>query len=125
MSMLNTQGARYFTREEALAYVSKVEMVDFPLSHLQEELEDEFNTSLQDNILSMFVKRIRTQVIQAKDFITVDLYHKLVNLINPNKKMPDASTSGQQVSSVDELTRDEFNLNKIIVVATYIGKVIH
>jgi len=85
MSMLNTQGVSYFTREEALAYVSKVEMVDFPLSHLQEELEDEFSTSQQDNLLDMFVKRIRTQVIQVKDYITVDLYHKLVGLINQSK----------------------------------------
>jgi len=31
--------------------------------------------------------------------------------------------SGASMPSVDELTRDEFNLNKIIVVATHVGKV--
>lgn len=124
MSIFNTQGIRYFTREEALAYISSVEMVDFPQSHLQEEFEEEFG-SQQSNIISMFIKRIRTQIAQLKEFVCVDLYQKLVNLINssnPNKRSPNTKTETSPLS-VEEITRDAFNLNKIIVVATTVGKV--
>lgn len=125
MSIFSTQGLKYFTREESLAYISSVEMVDFPQHHLQEEFEDEFGNSNNDNIVSMFIKRIRSQALQLKEFILYDLYHKIVNLINsnnPNKRPLNTQVHNSELS-VDELTRDEFNLNKIIVVATTIGKV--
>lgn len=125
MSLFNTQGVSYFSREEALAYISSVEMLDFPLSHLQEELEDEFSTSQQDNIVDMLIKRIRTQIVQVKEYITIDMYQKVVGLLNangPNKK-PVKSNNAQAIVSADELVRDEFNLNKVIVVATTVGKV--
>jgi hypothetical protein len=125
MSIFSTQGARYFTREEALAYISSVEMVDFPQSHLQEELEEEFDTSQDINIISMFFKRIRTQIVQLREFVQTDLYQKLITFINnnnPNKRT--SSTKPQNtIFSVDDITRDEFNLNKIVVVATSVGKV--
>lgn len=118
MSAFSPQGAKYFTREEALAYILSVEMLDFPLLHLQEEFEDEFGSSQQENILTMFYKRIRTQLIQLKEFIQLDLYQKLMNYIN-NSPAKRSATSG----SSDEITRDEFNLNKIIVAVTSVGKV--
>lgn len=122
MSIFSTQGLKYFTREESLAYISAVEMVDFPQLHMQEEFEDEFGNSNNDNIVSMFIKRIRSQATQLKEFILFDLYHKIVNLINSNNpnKRPNIQNSDL---SVDELTRDEFNMNKVIVVATTVGKV--
>jgi hypothetical protein len=45
MSVFSQQEARLFTREEGLAYISNVEMVDFPLLHFQEELQNEFGTN--------------------------------------------------------------------------------
>lgn len=122
MVMFNTQGSRYFTREEALSYISAVEMIDFPLSHLQEEFEDEFGNTEDENPVVMFVKRIRTQTVQLKEFITIDLYNKIVNLINSNSPQHKRSSKSQLLSAED-ISRDEFNLNKIIVVATTVGKV--
>lgn len=49
-----------FEREEALANIISVEMLDFPLKHLQEEFEDEFGSS-NSNFLGMFIKRIKSQ----------------------------------------------------------------
>ena len=43
MNMFNNQGVRLFNREEALAYITNVELVDFPLSRLQEEFETFLN----------------------------------------------------------------------------------
>ncbi len=121
--MFNTQGARYFTREEALSYISAVEMVDFPLSHLQEEYEDEFGHLENQNPISMFIKRIRTQTTQLKEFITTDVYNRVVNLINSNNPGKRSQKPQNTVLSVEDISRDEFNLNKIIVVATTVGKV--
>ena len=127
MSVFNSQGVKYFTREEGLAYISAVEMIDFPLLHLQEEFEDEFGTSKEDNIISMFFKRIRSQMFQLQEFIFIDLYQKLTNLIttgNPNKRAINSKPGvAQNQLTIEEIVRDEFNLNKLIVVATTIGKV--
>ena len=125
MSLFSQQGARLFTREEGLAYITNVEMVDFPLLHLQEELQNEFGTTQKANIIEMFVKRIRSQIFQLKEFILVDMVQKLTNYIN-NFKRPvafnpsSASSSSSSAPSSsnnnlapDEITRDEFNLNKL------------
>lgn len=125
--MFNNQGVRLFNREEALAYITNVELVDFPLSRLQEEFETEFDNSQNDNILKMFLKRIKSQFFQLKEFVSVELVQKLMNYIN-NFKRPivSAPSSGGQASSTslpDEITRDEFNLNKLIIAATSVGKV--
>ncbi len=59
LSAFSSQGVRYFVREEALAYITSVETVDFPLLHLQEELEDEFGGSEpRDNLFKVFYKRL-------------------------------------------------------------------
>ena len=128
VSYYNNQGVKYFTREEALAYIVSVEMVDFPLTHLQEEFEDEFGHVQQDNILQMFYKRIRTQFVQLKEFILIDLSNKIQNYLKSNANLKRGSSSSSSSSdsgglSADEITRDEFNLNKLIVAVTSIGKV--
>lgn len=127
MSVFNNQGAKLFTREEGLAYISSIEMVDFPLLRLQEEFEDEFGKSQNDNIFTMFIKRIKSQIFQLKEFVMIDLVQKVSNYIN-NAKRPvvpasSATTTNSATLNSDEITRDEFNLNKLIVVATSIGKV--
>jgi ER membrane protein complex subunit 1 len=128
LSAFASNGIKHFTREEALAYVVSVEMVDFPLLHLQEEFEDEFGKSQQDNLFTMFVRRIRTQLIQLKEFIFIELYYKIVNFINKNinvnaKLKRSSSMPLNDMASSEEITRDEFNLNKLIVTVTSIGKV--
>jgi hypothetical protein len=133
MSVFSQQGARLFTREEGLAYISNVEMVDFPLLHLQEELQNEFGTNQKANIIEMFIRRIRSQIFQLKEFLLVDMVQKLTNYLNSFKRpvapssasSTSASTTSSSTSNLaaDEITRDEFNLNKLIVVSTSVGKV--
>jgi hypothetical protein len=108
-------------------------MVDFPLLHLQEEFEDEFGHSDQDNVVQMFFKRIRTQLVQLREFILIDLYQKLIGYLNNggnvNKRplsgagLSAAGSTGATSLAAEEITRDEFNLNKLMVVATSVGKV--
>lgn len=152
MSVFGSSGARYFVREEALAYISSVEMIDLPLTHLQEEFEDEFGSGSNDeaepssnekqasssqqqshhhqseNILVMFYKRIRTQLVQLKEFVTIDLVQKLNSyLTDGSGKAGDSSSNigggSSSINSIDDVVRDSFNLNKIIIAATTIGKV--
>jgi len=74
-------------------------MVDFPLLHLQEEFEDEFGKSQKDNILTMFYKRIRAQLIQLREFVLVDLYQKAFNYLNSNnlKRAASSEASGSKL----------------------------
>lgn len=65
--LYNQNGNKYFTREEALANIVNVEMLDFPLLTLQEEFEDEFGSSNR-NILTMFIRRLKSQFFQLKVF---------------------------------------------------------
>lgn len=127
LSVYNNQGSKLFSREEALAYITSVEMVDFPLLRLQEEFEDEFGSSAQsNNIVGMFVKRVKSQIFQLKEFIQIDLVQRLMNYINNAKRPVPSSASSSTSSSTlnsDEISRDEFNLNKLIVAATSVGKV--
>lgn len=120
-TVFNQKGAKFFTREESLAYIVGVEMIDFPLFHLQEEFEDEFGTTTQDNIFTMFYKRIRTQLIMLKEFVLVDSVQKLKNFLVQDS--PSRSSEDSVDITLDEITRDEFNLNKVIVCVTSIGKV--
>lgn len=129
LSMYNSQGTRLFTREEALAYITSAELVQFPLRHLQEEFEDEFgssnskSTDQASSLFNMFYKRIRTQLIQLNEFITIDLYERLIHFA----KNPSLNSLLNYQPSSDGSTgnpiRDEFNLNQIIVAATSIGRV--
>ena len=122
--MFSGQGVRYFVREEALAYITSVEMVDLPLLHLQEEFEDEFGSSAQSNILTMFYNRIRMQIIQLKEFMTIELFQRINSLLNNEGfTVPSSKIQSSAEISVNDLKRDEFNLNQLIVAATSVGKV--
>lgn len=126
LSVYNNQGVRYFTREEGLAYIVNVEMVDFPLLNLQQELDDEFGHSKEDSLPTTFYKRIRTQLLHLRDFITVDVYQKILNTLNNNNhplKKAGASSGSSAPLNADEITRDEFNLNKLIVAVSSVGKI--
>ena len=52
-------------REESLAYVVALETVDLPVSENQAKFEDEFG-SHEDNVLTMFLKRVKTQLSQLQ-----------------------------------------------------------
>ena len=54
------KGKSAWKREEAMAYIQAVQMVDLPISIDQAKFEDEFGG--EDSLPAMFVKRIRAQV---------------------------------------------------------------
>ncbi|KAK6055824.1 hypothetical protein COOONC_06671 [Cooperia oncophora] len=83
-----------WVREEALARISTVEMVDLPLSELQQMIEDEFEEEGgTSGLMSSFIRRLISQ------------------------------TSQIQNHSGETLERDFFNLRKIIVATTLNGVV--
>lgn len=54
-----------WVREESLADVVAVEMLDLPVSDTEAKMDEEFGHN-QDNIIQKFVKRISTQLSQLK-----------------------------------------------------------
>ncbi|XP_055697417.1 ER membrane protein complex subunit 1 isoform X2 [Phlebotomus papatasi] len=103
--ILLQQGKIKWTREESLAHVVAVEMVDLPLSDAEGAIEDEFN-SKDGDFFGAIARRLTTQVHQAKNiFLTV-------------LGLGSLSTS----SNVDLLVRDSFGLHKMIVILTSSGK---
>nr|XP_022343072.1 ER membrane protein complex subunit 1-like isoform X1 [Crassostrea virginica] len=107
-------------REEALAYVLSVEMIDLPVSENQAKYEDEFG-SHRDDIATMFIKRFRTQFSQLKTYIQQQL-QKLQGHRHHHHDTEAMAESGSDEEDED-LTRDEFNLNKLIVLVTGAGKI--
>ncbi|XP_055680073.1 ER membrane protein complex subunit 1 isoform X2 [Lutzomyia longipalpis] len=103
--VLVQQGKIKWTREEALANVVAVEMVDLPLSDDEGAIEDEFN-SKDGDFFGAIARRLTSQVYQIKSiFLTV-------------MGLGSLSTS----SNVDILVRDSFGLHKVIVILTASGK---
>uniref|UniRef100_A0A6B2E753 ER membrane protein complex subunit 1 n=1 Tax=Phlebotomus kandelakii TaxID=1109342 RepID=A0A6B2E753_9DIPT len=103
--VLLQQGKIKWTRDDALAHVVAVEMVDLPLSDDEGAIEDEFN-SKDGDFFGAIVRRLTSQVFQVKNlFLTV-------------MGLGGLSTS----SNVDHLVRDSFGLHKMIVILTASGK---
>ncbi|GAB0095170.1 ER membrane protein complex subunit 1 [Sergentomyia squamirostris] len=103
--ILVQQGKVKWTREESLAHIVAVEMVDLPLSDDEGAIEDEFN-SKDGDFFGAIARRLTSQVHQMKNiFLTV-------------LGLGSMSTS----SNVDHLVRDSFGLHKMIVILTNSGK---
>ncbi|CAH1784560.1 unnamed protein product [Owenia fusiformis] len=117
MILLQTSGRSVWVREEALASVLSVEMVDLPVSEVQAKFDDEFGSS-RDDIVAMFIKRFKTQFLQLQTFIL-----QLIDNIQGHKHKAIFTEGHEEGDDEFELTRDNFNLNKIIVAATSVGKV--
>ncbi|XP_062611133.1 ER membrane protein complex subunit 1-like isoform X1 [Saccostrea cucullata] len=107
-------------REEALAYVLSVEMIDLPVSENQAKYEDEFG-SHKDDIATMFIKRFKTQFSQLKTYIQQQI-QRLQGHRHHHHDI-EAMAEGGSEDEDEELTRDEFNLNKLIVLVTGAGKI--
>ncbi|XP_069121270.1 ER membrane protein complex subunit 1-like [Argopecten irradians] len=116
LQLIQKSGRVSWKREEALATVLAVEMVDFPVSENQAKYEDEFGAQKED-IVSMFVKRFTTQFQQLKNQ-AIHQMQKLQGHRHHGILETDAIEEEEE-----ELTRDEFNINKMIVVVTAAGKI--
>ncbi|XP_078594984.1 ER membrane protein complex subunit 1-like [Branchiostoma floridae x Branchiostoma japonicum] len=102
------QGHVMWQRNEALASISAVDQVDLPVSETESKFEEEFGEESEEDlsIWQMFTRRITTQLEQLKD-----LADKFEEYRKPRAK---------QVEK--QLERDPFNLRKMIVAVTSVGK---
>ncbi|KAG8142207.1 hypothetical protein E2320_006157 [Naja naja] len=99
--------------EQSLAEVVSLEMVDLPLTGAQAELEGEFGKKA-DGLLGMFFKRLSSQLILLQAW-TAHLWKMFYDARKPRSQT-------KNEFNVDNLARDEFNLQKMIVIATASGK---
>lgn len=126
LHLVHKAGRIAWRREEALAYILAVEMVDFPVSESQAKFEDEFG-SQQNDVLTMFVNRLTSQIGQIKSL----MQYILQRIQGHRHHQPSTSVDVDEEMEIEEdddedddedLTRDEFNLNKIILAVTKPGK---
>lgn len=94
-----------WVREEALANVITVEMLDLPVSDEEAAIEKEF-ANKEGGILGMFYRRVHSQCLQAMNFITSILGLK--------------ESKGE---SRTDLVKDPFGLHKLIIIVTKSSKV--
>ncbi|XP_053136580.1 ER membrane protein complex subunit 1 [Hemicordylus capensis] len=110
---LQQPGKVMWNREESLAEVVSLQMVDLPLTGAQAELEGEFGKKA-DGLLGMFLKRLSSQLILLQAW-TAHLWKMFYDARKPRSQI-------KNEINVDNLARDEFNLQKMIVVVTASGK---
>ncbi|CAI2722726.1 unnamed protein product [Schistosoma spindalis] len=63
VQLIRQNGKQQWIREEALANIVAVEVIDLPVSEFQAKIEEEFNHA-NNNILEMFIQRLKTQMSQ-------------------------------------------------------------
>ncbi|XP_072949893.1 ER membrane protein complex subunit 1 isoform X2 [Epargyreus clarus] len=100
--LLEQNGQVVWNREEALANVVAAEFVELPVSETDAAIEMEFDQK-EGSVWAAFVRRLHTQ------------YQQLAALL---AGWPDAAPAAP-----DPLVRDYFNLHKIIVLVTDVGKI--
>lgn len=104
-----------WSREESLAEVVCLEMVDLPLTGAQAELEGEFGKKA-DGLLGMFLKRLSSQLILLQAW-TSHLWKMFYDARKPRSQI-------KNEIHIDTLARDEFNLQKMMVMVTASGKLL-
>ncbi|XP_072553189.1 ER membrane protein complex subunit 1 [Salminus brasiliensis] len=113
LTFLQQPGRVVWTREEALADVVTMEMVDLPLTGTQAELEGEFGKKA-DGLLPMVLKRLSSQLILLQAW-TSHLWKLFYDARKPRSHVKNEVT-------IETLSRDEFNLQKMMVMVTASGK---
>ncbi|XP_045496441.1 ER membrane protein complex subunit 1 isoform X1 [Colias croceus] len=107
--LVQQEGRVLWTREEALANIVAAEFVDLPVSDTDAALESEFDqkeaAKVYSSVWAAFVRRLHTQ------------YQQLQNL------MQNLQSEGVVQETPTSLVRDYFNLHKIIVLLTDVGKI--
>uniref|UniRef100_A0A8C5UAF1 ER membrane protein complex subunit 1 n=1 Tax=Malurus cyaneus samueli TaxID=2593467 RepID=A0A8C5UAF1_9PASS len=113
LMFLQQPGKVVWSREESLAEVVSLEMVDLPLTGAQAELEGEFGKKA-DGLLGMFLKRLSSQLILLQAW-TAHLWKMFYDARKPRSQI-------KNEINIDNLARDEFNLQKMMVMVTASGK---
>ncbi|KAK7896703.1 hypothetical protein WMY93_022028 [Mugilogobius chulae] len=116
LTFIQQPGRVMWTREEALSDVVTMEMVDLPLTATQAGLEGEFGkkTAIQDGLMSMVMKRLSSQLILLQAWAT-QLWKLFYDARKPRSQVKNEVT-------IENLSRDEFNLQKMMVMVTASGK---
>ncbi|CAK1541268.1 unnamed protein product [Leptosia nina] len=102
--LLQQGGRVVWSREESLANIVAAEFVDLPVSETDAALESEFDQK-EGSVWAAFVRRLHTQ------------YQQLHTLIQ------NLQGEGAVLDTPSPLVRDYFNLHKIIVLITDVGKI--
>ncbi|XP_075950357.1 ER membrane protein complex subunit 1 [Anarhichas minor] len=113
LTFIQQPGRVMWTRDEALSDVVTMEMVDLPLTGTQAELEGEFGKKA-DGLLSMLLKRLSSQIILLQAWIA-HLWKMFYDARKPRSQVKNDVT-------IETLSRDEFNLQKMMVMVTASGK---
>uniref|UniRef100_A0A8C1BJ26 ER membrane protein complex subunit 1 n=1 Tax=Cyprinus carpio carpio TaxID=630221 RepID=A0A8C1BJ26_CYPCA len=113
LTFLQQPGRVVWVREEALADVVTMEMVDLPFTGTQAELEGEFGKKA-DGLLPMVLKRLSSQFILLQAWLA-HLWKLFYDARKPRSSVKNEVT-------IDTLSRDEFNLQKMMVMVTASGK---
>lgn len=113
LTFLQQPGRVLWTREEALSDVVTMEMVDLPLTATQAELEGEFGKKA-DGLMSMVLKRLSSQLILLQAWVS-HLWKLFYDARQPRSQVKNEVT-------IENLSRDEFNLQKMMVMVTASGK---
>nr|XP_018911918.1 PREDICTED: ER membrane protein complex subunit 1 isoform X1 [Bemisia tabaci] len=109
---INTSGPKIsWYREEGLASIVNVQLIDLGVSEEEAAIEKEFNNKefdggVSSSFLSMFYRRISSQLHQLQSFV----FMFCGMLDQPNKL------------GATNLVRDKFGLHKIIVAVSKVGK---
>ncbi|XP_053546268.1 ER membrane protein complex subunit 1 [Bombina bombina] len=106
-------GKLIWQREESLAEVVTMEMVDLPLTGAQAELEGEFGKKA-DGLLGMVLKRLSSQFILLQSW-SAHLWKMFCDARKPRSQI-------RNEINIDNLARDDFNLQKMMVMVTSSGK---
>ncbi|KAM8927358.1 ER membrane protein complex subunit 1 isoform 2-T2 [Pelodytes ibericus] len=107
-------GKLLWLREESLADVITMEMVDLPLTGAQAELEGEFGKKA-DGLLGMVWKRLSSQLILLQSW-SAHLWKMFCDARKPRSQI-------RSEINIDTLARDDFNLQKMMVMVTSSGKI--
>lgn len=113
LTFIQQPGRVMWTREEALSDVVTMEMVDLPLTATQAELEGEFGKKA-DGLMSMVFKRLSSQLILLQAWVA-HLWKLFYDARKPRSQVKNEVT-------IENLSRDEFNLQKMMVMVTASGK---
>ncbi|XP_038062197.1 ER membrane protein complex subunit 1-like [Patiria miniata] len=130
LTLLNQPGRVAWQREEGLASVAAIEMVELPVSDTEAKFEEEFGGRARESIGSMFLRRLSTQFAQLQVYLA-HLKRRfshtfLQDPISIQETMKGGATVHTEAADSDEdepLTRDEFSLRKIVIVVSRSGKI--
>ncbi|VDP18306.1 unnamed protein product [Schistosoma margrebowiei] len=92
VQLIRQNGKQQWIREEALANIVAVEVIDLPVSEFQAKIEEEFNHA-SNNILEMFIQRLKTQMSQ--------LVYSPIGDLSKRRVLPSSSPSSHDYSSND------------------------